>query len=85
MGPSGDYFGSSWVKRTLAMALMNGIPIQRRPVRGQNPLAPVAEMLRSGQTLIFFPEGSRGEAGVVAQFRPGIGRLVQDVLGNGVN
>jgi hypothetical protein len=31
--------------------------------------------------LIFFPEGSRGEPGVVAHFRPGIGKIVQGVPG----
>jgi len=76
-----DYFGSNWVMRTLAMLLMNGIPIQRRPARGEDPLVPIAELLKSGETLIFFPEGSRGEAGVVARFRSGIGKLVREVPG----
>ena len=76
-----DYFGRSWLLRTMAMLLMNAIPIERRPVAGQDPLAPIAEALKDGKTLIFFPEGSRGEAGVVAPFRPGIGRLVCSVPG----
>jgi 1-acyl-sn-glycerol-3-phosphate acyltransferase len=76
-----DYFGSSWFMSTLAMLCMNGIPIQRRPSRGEDPLSPLVDLLKSGETLIFFPEGSRGEAGVVAKFRPGIGRLVQEVPG----
>jgi 1-acyl-sn-glycerol-3-phosphate acyltransferase len=76
-----DYFGRSWIMRTLAMACMNGIPIERRPAPGQDPLAPVSERLQRGESLIFFPEGTRGEAGVVAQFRPGIGRLVKSVPG----
>ena len=74
-----DYFGSSWFMRTLAMLLMNGIPIERKPVRGEDPLAPLAELLRAGETLILFPEGSRGEAGVVAKFRSGVGRLIQEL------
>jgi len=76
-----DYFGSNWFMSTLAMLLMNGVPISRRPVRGEDPLTPIAERLKAGETLIFFPEGSRGEAGVVARFRAGIGRLVQQVPG----
>lgn len=76
-----DYFGSNWFMRTLAMLLMNGIPIQRRPARGEDPLVPIADLLKSGETLIFFPEGSRGEAGVVAKFRSGIGKLVREVPG----
>ena len=76
-----DYFGTTWLWRTLAMILMNGIPIERRPVAGSDPLAPLAEHLEAGHSLVFFPEGSRGEAGVVAQFRPGIGRLLRRVPG----
>ncbi len=76
-----DYFGSNWFMRTVAMLFMNGIPIERRPSRGEDPLVPIADLLKAGETLIFFPEGSRGEAGVVAKFRPGVGRLVQEVPG----
>jgi 1-acyl-sn-glycerol-3-phosphate acyltransferase len=76
-----DYFGSSWWKRAMAMLLMNGVPIERRPGRGKDPLTPVIDRLKAGESLIFFPEGSRGEAGVVAPFRRGIGLLVQAVPG----
>jgi 1-acyl-sn-glycerol-3-phosphate acyltransferase len=76
-----DYFGSSWFMSMMALLLMNGIPISRRPVRGEDPLTPLVELLKSGETLIFFPEGSRGEAGVVARFRAGVGKLVQQVPG----
>jgi 1-acyl-sn-glycerol-3-phosphate acyltransferase len=76
-----DYFGTNWIKRTAAMTLMNGIPIERRPKAGSDPLAPIAQALEAGESLVFFPEGSRGEAGVVAPFRPGIGRLVRSSPG----
>lgn len=72
-----DYFGQSWMKRTMAMALMNGIPVIRRPVGGQDPLGPLLAALRQGHAVIFFPEGSRGEAGVVGPFRPGIGLIAR--------
>ena len=76
-----DYFGSSWWKRALAMLLMNGIPIDRNAPRGSDPLEPVIEKLKAGETLIFFPEGSRGKAGVVAPFRRGIGLLARELPG----
>jgi len=72
-----DYFGSTLFLQALAMWMMNGIPIQRRPKPGTDPLQPLLERLENGHSLVFFPEGSRGEAGVVARFRPGIGRLVK--------
>lgn len=76
-----DYFGESWFRRTMAMVLMNGIPIERRPTPGQDPLAPMTRALERGDALILFPEGSRGEPGVVAPFRPGVGRLAKLVPG----
>ncbi|MDX1389545.1 MAG: lysophospholipid acyltransferase family protein, partial [Acidobacteriota bacterium] len=76
-----DYFGSNWFLRLLAGILFNGIPIDRKKASGVDPLRPVAEALADGESLVFFPEGSRGEAGVVAPFRQGIGRLVQAVPG----
>ena len=76
-----DYFGSTLFKQALAMWLMNGIPIQRRPKHGVDPLQPVIDQLNRGHSLVFFPEGSRGEAGVVARFRPGVGKLVQKLPG----
>ena len=76
-----DYFGESWFRRTMAMVLMNGIPIARRPTPGQDPLAPMIRALERGDALILFPEGSRGEPGVVAPFRSGVGRLAKAVPG----
>lgn len=76
-----DYFGTNPVRRFAAMLLMNGIPIDRAVSAGVDPLAPIVQALRQGESLIFFPEGSRGEAGVVGPFRPGIGRIVQQVPG----
>jgi 1-acyl-sn-glycerol-3-phosphate acyltransferase len=76
-----DYFGTSWFMRMLAGILFNGIPIDRKKSSGSDPLRPIAAALEAGESLVFFPEGSRGEAGVVAPFRQGIGRLVRKVPG----
>jgi 1-acyl-sn-glycerol-3-phosphate acyltransferase len=76
-----DYFGETWIRRAASMLMMNAISIERRPRVGADPLAPMTEALEAGETLIFFPEGSRGEAGVIAPFRPGIGRLVNKMPG----
>lgn len=76
-----DYFGKNAFRRMLAMLLMNGIPIERKAAPGEDPLEPIVKALDEGESLIFFPEGSRGEAGVLARFRPGIGKLVKAVPG----
>jgi 1-acyl-sn-glycerol-3-phosphate acyltransferase len=76
-----DYFGSSWFLRWMAFVCMNGITIERRPPAGRDPLAPAVDLLKAGDSVIFFPEGSRGEAGVVAPFRRGVGLLVRELPG----
>ncbi len=76
-----DYFGKNWLRRAMAMLLMNGIPIERTSRGATDTLQPMIQALRDGESLIFFPEGSRGEAGVVAPFRAGVGRIVQAVPG----
>lgn len=74
-----DYFGKNLIRRTAAMVLMNGVPIERKPQPGTDPLAPLVQGLARGESFIFFPEGSRGEPGVLAPFRAGVGRLVRQV------
>lgn len=72
-----DYFGETAFMRLMAMTLMNAMPIARKPAPGEDPLAPISQAIARGDSMIFFPEGSRGKAGVLAPFRTGIGRLVK--------
>jgi 1-acyl-sn-glycerol-3-phosphate acyltransferase len=76
-----DYFGENAWRRMLSMAWMNAMPIERTAPPGKDVLQPMIDALAAGETLIFFPEGSRGEPGVVAAFRPGIGKIVKSVPG----
>ncbi|MBZ5637716.1 MAG: 1-acyl-sn-glycerol-3-phosphate acyltransferase [Acidobacteriia bacterium] len=76
-----DYFGKTLLRRTMALLFMNGIPIERVARAGHDTLQPMIRALEAGESLILFPEGSRGEAGVVGPFRSGVGRLVQAVPG----
>ena len=76
-----DYFGETMFMRLMAMTLMNAMPIARTPAPGEDPLAPIKQAIARGDSMIFFPEGSRGKAGVVSPFRSGIGRLVKDCPG----
>ena len=76
-----DYFGKNLLLRTLSMFLMNAITIERKATPGIDPLASVKAAIKAGESLIFFPEGSRGKAGVVAPFRQGVGRIVRELPG----
>jgi 1-acyl-sn-glycerol-3-phosphate acyltransferase len=76
-----DYFGQTAWRRTLSMVWMNAMPIERTAPPGKDVLSPMIEALQAGESLIFFPEGSRGDPGVIAPFRPGIGKIVKSVPG----
>ena len=36
------------------------------------------EVLKKGQSIILFPEGSRGEAGILQPFKKGVGYLIEN-------
>lgn len=76
-----DYFESNWIRRMFAVLFLNSITIERKARPGQDPLESVIQALRDGESLVFFPEGSRGEPGVVAPFRAGVGHIVRAVPG----
>jgi 1-acyl-sn-glycerol-3-phosphate acyltransferase len=76
-----DYFGKTAWRRTIVMIGMNAMGIERTAAPGRDILQPMIDALAAGETLIFFPEGSRGTPGVIGSFKPGIGKIVQSVPG----
>jgi 1-acyl-sn-glycerol-3-phosphate acyltransferase len=76
-----DYFGKTAWRRTMVMIGMNAMGIERTAAPGRDVLQPTIEALEAGESLIFFPEGSRGTPGVIGSFKPGIGKIVKSVPG----
>ena len=77
---AGDYFGKNFVQKWLMKCCFNAVLINRKnpkTVPGQQPLALMADLLEQGKSLIVFPEGTRGKAGVMEPFKSGVGRLLQ--------
>lgn len=73
-----DYFLRNKWLAWFALNIVGILPIKRsREQRTEDPLAPIVEALDKGRILIFFPEGSRGEAEHLAAFKAGIARLAQ--------
>jgi 1-acyl-sn-glycerol-3-phosphate acyltransferase len=69
-----DYFGGS--AGLAARWLFNLVTVRRRRVtRKENPLERMAEALASGDSLLIFPEGTRGEPDRLAAFKTGVGHL----------
>jgi 1-acyl-sn-glycerol-3-phosphate acyltransferase len=71
-----DHFGSGAVG-LIARSLLQAILVDRRNSPGMKALDSVLAALDGGKIIIFFPEGSRGEAEVLGKFRHGIGHLAQ--------
>ncbi len=58
--------------------LFNLILLDRRSKNPIAAMAPIEEALRAGDSVLLFPEGTRGEPGVVRPFKGGIGKLALD-------
>jgi 1-acyl-sn-glycerol-3-phosphate acyltransferase len=69
-----DHFGKG-IKGQIAHAFLRVILIERHGSRGVKALDPVVAALDEKQIIIFFPEGSRGEAEMLARFKHGIAHL----------
>lgn len=72
-----DYFGKTKALFRLAQFLFQPIWIVRGD-RETDPLEGMRERLRQGHSIIIFPEGTRGEPGIVVPFRTGVGRLAEE-------
>lgn len=75
---AGDYFGQSPTRSFFTRYFVNAILIRRKPAKGEhNPIRVMSEVLKKGDSLILFPEGSRGEPEKMQQFKKGIGLLMK--------
>ncbi len=70
-----DYWGSG-LRRYIATKALRAVLIDRaRSDPNANPLAPLVEMLQLGESLIIFPEGTRGASAVPGPFKSGLYHL----------
>jgi 1-acyl-sn-glycerol-3-phosphate acyltransferase len=70
-----DYWGSG-LRRYIATKALRAVLIDRaRSDPNANPLAPLIEMLQLGESLIIFPEGTRGVSAVPGPFKSGLYHL----------
>jgi 1-acyl-sn-glycerol-3-phosphate acyltransferase len=73
-----DYFFSNPILAWFSKNFLNIIPIARSHIsRHNNPLNKMCDALQAGQSLIIFPEGSRGVPEEIAPFQNGIAHLIQ--------
>src|ERR1044071_2168117 len=70
-----DYWGSG-IKKYIAIRGFGAVLIDRARESAQvDPLDPLRAALRDGDSLIIFPEGTRGASATPARFRSGLFRL----------
>lgn len=71
-----DYWGKGPVQRRIALGTLNAVLIDRG-ARGSDPLEPLKAALKTGDSLIMFPEGTRSQAEQPAPFKPGLYHLAK--------
>ncbi len=65
-----DYFGKGDWLGNAACRLFNLVTVPRHRIsRSDNPLDIMGDVLRRGENILIFPEGSRGEADHMAAFK----------------
>ena len=72
-----DYWTASPFKRWITTAVFNAVYVSRERTAGEDPLEPLSEALEQGDSIILFPEGTRGHAEEPAAFKAGLYNLTQ--------
>lgn len=77
-----DYWNASAARRFLAIKVFRALLIDRGGAsKGTEVLRPMLEALRQGDSLILFPEGTRGSGEDIAAFKSGIYHLCHRLPG----
>ena len=70
-----DYWCKTPFRRWLTSAVFNVIYVSRERLADEDPLEPLIEAMTAGDSLILFPEGTRGHADEPQAFKAGLYRL----------
>ncbi len=70
-----DYWTKTPFKQWLTTAVFNVIYVSRDRAASEDPLEPLLEALDNGDSIILFPEGTRGHAEEPAAFKAGLYNL----------
>lgn len=72
-----DYFGKNMFTKFFTEFFINTLLIVRKKTEKNNALENMDELLKSGKSILIFPEGSRGEAEVIQDFKHGVSILLK--------
>lgn len=73
-----DYFDRNKIISVLSRTLFNILPIARKHITPENnPIRQMQAALEAGDSLIIFPEGTRGSGEDLGEFRSGVAHLLE--------
>ena len=72
-----DYWTSSPLKHWITREIFNAVYVSRQRTDDEDPLEPLMEALRHGDSLVIFPEGTRGNQADPAPFKAGLYHLAE--------
>ena len=72
-----DYWTSSPLKHWITREVFNAVYVSRVRTDDEDPLEPLADALRNGDSLVIFPEGTRGNKGEPQPFKAGLYHLAE--------
>lgn len=74
-----DYWDRPGPRRWLALRVLRALPVDRSGgVAGREALHRLVAALDAGDSLILFPEGTRGEGGSIGELRPGLYHIAHE-------
>jgi 1-acyl-sn-glycerol-3-phosphate acyltransferase len=72
-----DYWTKTPFRRWITTEVFNAVYVDRERKGEEDPLAPLVQALESGDSIIIFPEGTRGHAEEPQPFKSGLYSLAQ--------
>ena len=72
-----NYWTSTLLKHWITREIFNAVYVSRQRTDDEDPLEPLMEALRHGDSLVIFPEGTRGNKADPAAFKAGLFHLAE--------
>ena len=72
-----EYWTSTPLKHWITREIFNAVYVSRQRSDDEDPLEPLLGALRSGDSLVIFPEGTRGNQGDPQPFKAGLFHLAE--------
>lgn len=72
-----DYWTSTPFKHWITREIFNAVYVSRQRSEDEDPLEPLMAALRNGDSLVIFPEGTRGNKPEPAPFKAGLYHLAE--------